>query len=83
LYHLHPVFGRYRRQYEWRCGSLRKRFLQVFVEKGSHPTLVVGSRLTVGAAVIEPEFSAGILCQCFPQQLRMGKGDHGISRGMD
>jgi hypothetical protein len=56
--------------------------LQVFVKKSSHPALVIGSQLTVGAPFTEPKFSAGILCQCCPQRLRMGKGDHGISRGM-
>jgi hypothetical protein len=57
--------------------------LQVFVKKSSHPALVISSQLTVGARVMEPKFSAGILCQCFLQRLRMGKWDHGISRGMN
>jgi hypothetical protein len=63
--------------------KLRACFLQVFVKKSSYPALIIGSQLTVGGPVVEPKFSAGILCQCFPQRLRMGKGYHGISRGMD
>lgn len=57
--------------------------LQVLVKNIFHPALVIGTQLAVGKPLVKPKFSSGIVCQRFPKRLRVGKGNHGVSRGMD